>query len=175
MHTIGDALCSPHSPARLLLRAQPRAVQVQVLKEPKKFETHLPFGPENQQQGDDEEGDALKIFNTPTDELFQQAVRRIETELSLICGTDPEAQAKFQSRSEGPKFVWQSLCGEVALEATRTTALSRCWRRTANWLAKLAKAKTEEQANAEGQHRTSHGLGPAHAKDMVRMNIYRIL
>ena len=28
VHTIGDALCSPHSPSRLLLRAKPRAVQV---------------------------------------------------------------------------------------------------------------------------------------------------
>jgi len=46
VHTIGDALCSPHSPARLLLRAKPRAVQVQVLKAPKKFEAALPFGPQ---------------------------------------------------------------------------------------------------------------------------------
>ena len=30
-HTIGDAQCAPHSPSRLLLRAKPRAVQVQVI------------------------------------------------------------------------------------------------------------------------------------------------
>ena len=31
VHAISDALCTPHSPARLLLRAKPRAVQVQAL------------------------------------------------------------------------------------------------------------------------------------------------
>jgi len=102
VHTIGDALCSPHSPARLLLRAKPRAIQVQVLKAPKKFEAHLPHGPQNQQHEEDEEGDALTNYNTTTDELFKQAIRRIEGELGAICGTDPKDAAKFASE-RGPQ------------------------------------------------------------------------
>ena len=73
----------------------------------------------------------------------------IEGELGAICGTDPKDVAKFPLRNEGPKFVWQSMCGELALECSRTTTVSRCWRRTASWLAKLAKAKTEDQAEVE--------------------------
>ena len=69
VHTIGDALCLPHSPSRLLLRAEMRAVQVQILKAPTKFEAHLPHGPENISNEIDDAIDSLTVFNTPTEQL----------------------------------------------------------------------------------------------------------
>ena len=120
-----------------------------MLKAQKKFEAHLPYGPEQQQEEEDDATDALAVFNTPTEQLYELTLRRIESELDRINGVDPEAKAKHPSRCDGPQLVWHTLCGEVASEGNRTTSISRCWRRTANWLAKFAAAKTEEQADPE--------------------------
>ena len=84
---------------------------MQVLKAPIKLEAHLPFGPEIQQAETDEEADALNVFNTHTEKLYELTVRRIEDELKLIFGTDPYGKAKRPSRNEGPTFVWQR-CAE---------------------------------------------------------------
>ena len=74
---------------------------------------------------------------------------RIEDELNGICGNDSEKTANHPSRCDGPQFVWRTLCGAVALEGNRSTCISRCWRRTADWLNKLANAKTSDQAATE--------------------------
>ncbi len=71
------------------------------------------------------------------------------------------------------------MCGELALEGNRTTSMSRCWRRTASWLAKLAKAKTEDQAEAERWKIRfyAHDFPPYPSmevdREMVAFNVWR--
>jgi hypothetical protein len=43
---VSDALCSPHKPARLYIKAGPRQMMVRQLKSIGKFEAKMPFGPE---------------------------------------------------------------------------------------------------------------------------------
>ena len=76
-------------------------------------------------------------------------MKRIEAELNAICGNSSDKITNHPSRCDGPQFVWRTLCGAVAVEGNRSTCVSRCWRRTANWLGKLAAANTPEQAEAE--------------------------
>ena len=84
-------------PHETSIESETRAVQVQGLKAPKEIEAHLPFGPEIQQAENDEESDALNVFNTPTEKFYELTVKRIECELGLICGTDPSGKAKHPS------------------------------------------------------------------------------
>ena len=43
--TVADCYFGPHSPVRLLLRASPRSLKVNVINAPKGFPAHLPLGP----------------------------------------------------------------------------------------------------------------------------------
>ena len=52
--TIADAGLTPHSPARLFLRATPRHEKARCLKAPKGFKAHLPFGPEVETKEEEE-------------------------------------------------------------------------------------------------------------------------
>ena len=148
-HTIGDAQCSPHSPSRLLLRAKPRPVQVQVIRSPGRFDACLPFGPTNK-PSEAEDNDSLATYNLPTEQLFARTLSRIENELNDIKGITAEEASKHPSRTEGPLYAWKTLCGKTSTDACKSTCISRCWRRTALWLSKAAKAKTPEARKAEG-------------------------
>ena len=147
-HTIGDALCTPHSPTRLLLRAKPRPVQVQVIRSPGRFDACLPFGPPTE-PNTNEDNDALATFNLSTEALFNRTVIRIESELNAIKGLIVEETSKHPSRTEGPLYAWKTLCGSTSTDACKTTCISRCWRRTASWLAKAAKARTPDEVKSE--------------------------
>ena len=43
--TIDDALCKPHRPVRLYIRARPRMMTVRALKKMGSLDAKLPFGP----------------------------------------------------------------------------------------------------------------------------------
>ena len=93
--------------------------------------------------------DSLSMCNMPTEELFTATVKLIETELNAIKGIAADTANKHPSRIEGPQYSWKTLCGEVSVDACKSTCISRCWRRTAAWLTRAAKAKTDDEANAE--------------------------
>ena len=54
---IGDALCKPHRPVRLFIRANPRTMVVRALKKMGTLEAKLPFGPPQKVQYDSSELD----------------------------------------------------------------------------------------------------------------------
>ena len=84
------------------------------------------------------------LTRRPASCLYDFAMRRIESELNEISGIDLADAVHHPSRCDGPKHVWQTLCGSLATGVRKSTCISRCWRRTANWLAKFAKANTEK-------------------------------
>ena len=96
---IGDALCAPHAPTRLLIRAKPRAVQVQVIKSPCRLDACLPHGPAPLPDST-AQMDSLSMCNMPTEELFTATVKRIEAELNAITGIAADTANKHPSRLE---------------------------------------------------------------------------
>ena len=72
----------------------------------------------------------------------------MEEELAQVAGLEGKEAEKHKGRSEGPKYAWvdQSQC-EIA-GPSRTTSVSRAWRRTAGWLSDILKAKKAAKAEA---------------------------
>ena len=132
---VNDALCSPHKPARLYLRAGPRQMMVRQLKAIGKFEAKMPYGPEPCRCYPEIEM-LLQDPGTTNNDLSRVFIDRMEQELIDIYGLDPSKASKFSGRSSGPVFVWRSALNDE-IGSRRTTAVSRAWRRTSNWLGEI--------------------------------------
>ena len=124
---VGDALCKPHSPVRLYLKAEARTMTVRSLKNVETLGANLPYGP------------LPKPVREPIDpdkasnhELFDYFLHHAEVELgSLGGGSSGGVGGKAGSRTEGPKFVIRDALEHGEGGPRQTTAVSRAWRRTA--------------------------------------------
>ena len=137
VHTIGDALCKPHSPARLLLRGSPRCVMVRGLKRPRGFGAVLPHGPPVAPSAIcADEGTAIDVpdVDVDIDAEYCQFISCVETALSAIAGHDIKETAAHAGRAHGLSFGWRNACGFLATQPSRSTPAARAWRRVANWL-----------------------------------------
>ena len=130
---IEDALCHPHKPVRLYLKAQPRLMPVRTLKYPPNLGAVLPHGPANLAQplpdGVDEmsKGERYRLF-----------LQRTEKEVAGLNMTTEDEQVKQLSRTQGPVYVLKdAMHGQNNSAMRKTTAVSRAWRRMANWCANV--------------------------------------
>ena len=133
---VGDALCKPHKPVRLLLRARPRAMTVRVLKSLTTFGAKQPFGPAVDYSYDPKDEEGLDLG-----QRYRLFLGRMEAELVSLAAMDEKQMKAAMGREEGPKFVQQCAMGEQVQSQRRTTAVSRAWRRTAGWLDDMLKTK----------------------------------
>ena len=168
VHTIGDAECRPHSPARLLLRAAPRCILVRGLRRPRGFRARLPFGPA-QEPSEDGPGDQIAAgpMSCETGEMdieaeYSTLMTSIEAALSDVAGHDAKLAAAHAGRANGVSFRWRNACGAIATSCPRSTAISRAWRRVANWLGDISRVGVCSPAAAAAARRRvlhyDHGL-----------------
>ena len=73
--TVSDALCKPHSPARLYLKADARTMTVRMLKMVGKFGAVLPHGPAWHHEGMDD------VDGLTNDQKYGVFISRMEREV----------------------------------------------------------------------------------------------
>ncbi len=156
VRAVGDALCKPHSPVRLLLRSAPRCIMVRGLRRPKGFSAALPFGPQLERHADDPGEDIAA--DTPPAEVdlnaeYTRLVSSIESELSTVAGHTADQAEAHAGRAEGLSFVWRNACGDIATVAARCTPVSWAWRRIANWLGDIRRAGVQSHTAAAARRR----------------------
>lgn len=133
-HVIGDAGFMPHSPARLIFQGLPRKVMVRHLEAPANIPAILPHGPLNKTSpclGD------LERYFKPAETLFKELSDITSAILYGLMGIDTASgtDAKPPSTwSNGPRFACGNVASPAATDETRTTPVSRAWRRTVAWL-----------------------------------------
>lgn len=110
VHTIGDAVCKPHSPSRLFLRAAPRCIMVRGLRRPKGFRARLPFSP-MREPSTGRPGDqvAVEPLVSETDDMdidaeYFKIMTGVEAALSDIAGHDAKLAAAHAGRADGVSF-----------------------------------------------------------------------
>ena len=97
--TVSDALCKPHKPAPLYLKADARTITVRMLKKVGKFGAVLPHG---RSWHHDDMGDVEELTNDQRCEVF---ISRMEREVVNLLALDDKAAKQFIGRAGGPKFV----------------------------------------------------------------------
>ena len=98
---VGDALCKPHKPARLYLRAGARTMTVRALKKIGKIGAVLPHGPAMLQE------DLNGAEGMTNDEKYELFINRMEREVVNLLALDDKAAKQFIGRADGPMFVEQ--------------------------------------------------------------------
>ena len=130
---VEDAGISPHSPVRLIFGSTPRKDMVRMLKVPKSHPPVLPHGPDRQ-HSDDPAIEALSDDELGKD--YVGCIQAIERQLNDVAGLDADEATHFSGRVGGPDFETKQMGNTTAADA-KTTAASRAWRRSAEWLRKL--------------------------------------
>jgi hypothetical protein len=157
---VGDALCKPHKPVRLYLKAGARTMMVRSLKNIGKIGAVLPHGPPLKHPMALQE--VQEMDNHQKYSLF---VNRMESEVSSLMALDEKAAKRFTGRADGPKYVQRNALEYEQGGARKTTSVSRAWRRTAGWLDDSL--KTDRIAAKEvAMHKllSYHHHSPAHLK-----------
>ena len=126
--TVGDALCKPHKPARLYLKADARTMVVRMLKTIGKLPVVLPHGPSWSY------ADLGNTDDLTNDQRYELFVARMEKEAVDLLALDDKAATQYLGRAEGAKFVQMNALENEQGVTRKTTAASRAWRRTAGWL-----------------------------------------
>jgi len=131
--TVGDALCKPHRPVRLYLRARPRMMVVRTLKSLGTLEAEQPRGPAYKWEYDVGGAEELSL-----DAKYDMFTAGMENEIVSLTPMDEKQKEAMVGRSLGPQFVQKCALGDDVSAPRRTTATSRAWRRTVGWLDELA-------------------------------------
>ena len=97
---IDDALCKPHKPVRLYIKARPRTMTVRALKRMGPLEAKLPFGPAQKVNYQSSDIDGLS-----NDERYRLFLTRMEAEVAGLMGLEGKEAEALSGRAEGPKFV----------------------------------------------------------------------
>ena len=139
---IGDALCKPHSPVRLYIRANPRAMVVRALKKMVTLEAKLPHGPAQKFVYGKEEIEGMK-----NDERYNLFISRMETEVASLMGKEGKELGALTGRTLGPAFVHRCALEEDIAGARRTSSVSRAWRRSVGWFSDLLRTAKVVEAN----------------------------
>lgn len=154
---VGDTLCTPHSPTRILISVDARVMMVRQLKVPMGFGARLPHGPvadvpcfptalvdatSDEAKVDDSDHRSLSVLGTD----HAGMIARMEDELTSIEGISGKDAEKRKGRAGGPKYVWKHVAGEAGDSSQNTTSVSRAWRRTATWLTTIMNTKSEPTA-----------------------------
>ena len=121
---VSGALCKPHSPARLYLKACSTAITVRMLKKIGKFGAILPHGPA--WQYDDLE-DAV-VEGLSNDQRYSLFLTRMEREVVNLMAIDDKEAQTYLGRADGPKFVLKNALENGGGGTRKTTAVSRAWR-----------------------------------------------
>ena len=144
---IGDAGLTPHSPVRLLFKGGKKKVMVRQLKAQASIPAVLPHGPLQEQTT---ALDPLTELYKPTNQHYAELTKRtlqILQGLSGDRGTDTNDD-KRGNWTDGPKFVWRNLAAPKASDETKSSPVSRAWKRTASWLRVLRDSRSVKLANA---------------------------
>ena len=125
------------------------------LQAPKVRGAWLPYGPAVKppaaplalQVGESKDGDDART-NQELAQDFKGFLELLEKELVLIAGLEGVDAEKHQGRAAGPQYAWvdQSKCETAG--PSRTTSVSRAWRRTAGWLADISRTTKVGKAEA---------------------------
>lgn len=141
--TIADEGFGPHYQVRLYIEAGARHGMVRQLKVPDGFAAVLPQGPANQ------------IVAGGTAPLGEECgsdyvgfLRQIVKELCAVESLNPEEAAKKSGREVGVKYCWKNVIVDERADSTRTTSVSRAWRRSAVWLGDIGRTKLRKVASA---------------------------
>ena len=158
--TVGDALCRPHKPVRLYLKAGARTMMVRSLKNLGKLGPVLPHGPLQQFSYNDEEEEELS--NNARYALFME---RLEREAVSLMAIDDKEAKQILGRAQGPQFVQKDALESRQQGTRKTTSVSRAWRRTAGWLSDLLNTSIL-MAKEEAMRKllTYHHPSPLHLK-----------
>ncbi len=136
---VGNAKFSPHSPARLFLRAAPRRVMVRQLCRPTPFAAELPYGPPVKPTATvhpaHDVASSSSLTDVQIDEAYDELLALVDAELGAVAGIQIG-----RSRREGPKLVWRNACGDVASKPSRSSSVARAWRCIAHRLFHAAKS-----------------------------------
>jgi hypothetical protein len=101
---VGDSLCSPHSPTRIMVDSSARVTMVRQLLVPAGFGARLPFGPVAEPSGE-EDGEGRSVEELGKDHVGM--INRLEAELIAIEGLTGKEADKKRGRAGG---------GEVCVE-----------------------------------------------------------
>ena len=144
VRTVNDALCNPHKPVRLYINAKPRVMPIRTLKNAGKIGAELPFGPSRQERPLPDDIDTMSNH-----QRYNVFLERLEDEAAHLGMMTEEERTKLASMVKGPTFVLKDpLRNANGAGARRTTAVSRAWRKCANWLGHLYH-KCDEKEKAE--------------------------
>ena len=146
--TIDDALCKPHRPVRLYIRARPRMMTVRALKKMGSLDAKLPFGPAQKVEYNHSDLDGLSNH-----EKYRIFLTRMEMEVAGLMGIDGKELEAISGRAEGPKFVQRCALEEEVVGARRTSAVSRAWRRSAGWLSELLRTQNLVEVDVQKEGR----------------------
>lgn len=137
--TVSGALCKPHNPARLYLKACARTMTVRMLRKVGKFGAVLRYRPT--WQYDDLE--SSMVDGLTNDQRYSMFPTMMERELVSLMAVDGKEAEKYLGRTDGPKFVLKNALGNEKGGARKTTAGSRAWRLTVGWLDDLLNTKRQ--------------------------------
>ena len=136
---VEDALCNPHKPARLYTHAKSRAISVRTLRNPGTIGASMPYGPLNK---DEPPPDDLDSWSN--NQKYRYFLGRLEKIAAQLNGATDEDKARRVSRLQGPVFVQKdALQNGSNAGARKTTAVSRAWRKTANWFGDLGHRRSQ--------------------------------
>ena len=169
---VADNTFSPHSPVRLYMKTKVRRTRVRNLAAPKAFDVHAPCGPLPKPEdfgeafGDTNCTDLMPLQDeaaTPSraaeaaaataaaaaaDDLeYKLCIERIESELASLSGLTGRKLAEHTGRANGVGYKWTHASTEQPAGSSRTTAMSRAWRRTSKWLRDLQRCKCPTRAD----------------------------
>jgi hypothetical protein len=142
----------PHRPARLFLRASPRACTIRTIDRPGRFTADLPFGPEHEPEATPAGHVIARATTTAAldvNEVAAKWFREAEAQLSLICSHTPCEARTHAGRARGPRFVWRNACGDVTSRTLESRPIQLAWRLVTGWL--------RDTASATSPWRRSHG------------------
>ena len=81
-------------------------------------------------------------------EDYAGCLQLMEQELVQVAGLSLEEAEKRRGRAEGPKYKWEDQANSNAAGPSKTTSVSRAWRRTASWLADILRTERIEKADS---------------------------
>ena len=180
-HVTGSGV-SPHTPVRLLLRAKPRSIHVQVLRPPYKIPAFPPRGclPPEAFNGWDTIVDIARedLFSKDgLDKSFCSWIDRVESLIAGMCMLEGHDIAKMQCRSEGPKIVYQPAVGKPGSMCPRVSAITTAWRSLDIWIADVIRGRNASPSSSFGRksaraawHIRFHDWG--HLKDSKHSRCY---
>ncbi len=137
---VRDGDMSPHSPVRLLMRANPRTILVRCLRAHRPLEAVLPHGPITEEAARASKAEGIATSRAADFDLHEEYAKWLgsaEQQLASIDGRHLKGDGHGRTRVDGPEFVWKVACGSPADDPVAVSGVARAWSLTARWLSRM--------------------------------------